>query len=403
MRTLTALFFSFFVTSLVFAQEPIPQGDPNPSFWGIGFKLVDATDGETPEPGLTISGSECQISIAGGDFANCTGTIDEIGLGYYEYEPAAADIATPGLLVLRIAESAAREEAAKARVIPTADGTAQAASSTTIQLAAAETYQDDALNGSTITIVSGTNGVGQTGCVTDYVSSTDTATVAWNITPTGTIRYRVNRTANCQGNANVLTIEGTDATDQLATSAASGAGTALTSYDPPTNAEMVARTLVAASYFDSSTDTVTLASSQTFNNTGTWTGNVTGNLSGSVGSVTGNVGGNVTGSIGSLATQAKADVNAEADSAIETYHLDHLFANTYDPASKPGAADALLNELIESDGGVSRYTANALEQAPAGEGGGGSFDCGDYFACEWPAAPDLGTIGEGVKIAPIRQ
>lgn len=52
-------------------------------------------------------------------------------------------------------------------------------------------------------------------------------------------------------------------------------------------------------------------------------GNITGNLSGSVGSVTGavgsvtgNVGGNVTGSIGSLATQAKADVNAEADTAL---------------------------------------------------------------------------------------
>jgi hypothetical protein len=60
------------------------------------------------------------------------------------------------------------------------------------------------------------------------------------------------------------------------------------------------------------------------------TGNITGNLSGSVGSVTGavgsvtgavgsvtgNVGGNVTGSIGSLANQAKLDVNAEADAAI---------------------------------------------------------------------------------------
>lgn len=49
------------------------------------------------------------------------------------------------------------------------------------------------------------------------------------------------------------------------------------------------------------------------------TGNITGNLSGSVGSVTGNVGGNVVGSIGSLATQAKADVNAEADTALADY------------------------------------------------------------------------------------
>lgn len=46
---------------------------------------------------------------------------------------------------------------------------------------------------------------------------------------------------------------------------------------------------------------------------------VQGNVTGSVGSVTGNVGGNVAGSIGSLATQAKADVNAEADTALADY------------------------------------------------------------------------------------
>lgn len=69
------------------------------------------------------------------------------------------------------------------------------------------------------------------------------------------------------------------------------------------------------------------------------TGNITGNLSGSVGSVTGavgsvtgNVGGNVTGSVGSLATQAKADVQAEAEEALQTYHLDHLIASA-DPGS----------------------------------------------------------------------
>lgn len=59
-----------------------------------------------------------------------------------------------------------------------------------------------------------------------------------------------------------------------------------------------------------------------------------------------------------------AEVQSEVQDAIEANHLDHLLAVTYDPASKPGAADALLNELVESDAGVARYTANALEQAP---------------------------------------
>lgn len=67
-----------------------------------------------------------------------------------------------------------------------------------------------------------------------------------------------------------------------------------------------------------------------------------------------------------------AEVQSEVQDAIEANHLDHLLAVTYDPASKPGAADALLNELVESDAGVARFTANALEQAPSGTGASAS-------------------------------
>lgn len=56
-------------------------------------------------------------------------------------------------------------------------------------------------------------------------------------------------------------------------------------------------------------------------------------------------------------------IQAAVDAALVANHLDHLLKTAYDPASKPGAADALFNELIESDAGVSRYTTNALEQA----------------------------------------
>lgn len=113
---------------------------------------------------------------------------------------------------------------------------------------------------------------------------------------------------------------------------------------------------------------------QTMNITGNLSGSVgsvtgaVGSVTGAVGSVTGNVGGNVTGSIGSLATQAKADVNSEVDTALADIHLDHLLATDYDPASKPGTATALLNELIGDDGGVSQFTENALELAPTGSG-----------------------------------
>lgn len=56
---------------------------------------------------------------------------------------------------------------------------------------------------------------------------------------------------------------------------------------------------------------------------------------------------------------------AQVASALTDIHLDHLLAADYDPAAKPGVATALLNELIENDGGVSRFTTNALEQALA--------------------------------------
>jgi hypothetical protein len=71
-------------------------------------------------------------------------------------------------------------------------------------------------------------------------------------------------------------------------------------------------------------------------------------------------------------TVTTAQVNAEVDTALADIHLDHLLATAYDPASKPGASDALLNELVESDSGVSRFTANALEQAPSGTGASAS-------------------------------
>jgi hypothetical protein len=59
---------------------------------------------------------------------------------------------------------------------------------------------------------------------------------------------------------------------------------------------------------------------------------------------------------------------AEVATALTDIHLDKLFANSYDPSSKPGSATALLNELVENDGGVARYTVNALENGPSGSG-----------------------------------
>lgn len=81
---------------------------------------------------------------------------------------------------------------------------------------------------------------------------------------------------------------------------------------------------------------------------GSVTGNIGGNVVGTVasvvgavGSVTGDVGGNVTGSIGSLATQAKADVNAEADTALSDYG-----------ALKPTTAGRTLDVSTTGEAGI---------------------------------------------------
>lgn len=71
-------------------------------------------------------------------------------------------------------------------------GTAQSATGTTLRLRAAAAFADDELNGCLIVITGGSTGVGQVRRITDYASSTDTATVdTWTTTPTGTITYMV--------------------------------------------------------------------------------------------------------------------------------------------------------------------------------------------------------------------
>ena len=71
------------------------------------------------------------------------------------------------------------------------EGTAQSATGTTLVLASGAAFANDELIGATILITGGT-GVGQARTITDYVGSTDTATVdTWTTTPSGTITYKV--------------------------------------------------------------------------------------------------------------------------------------------------------------------------------------------------------------------
>lgn len=69
-------------------------------------------------------------------------------------------------------------------------GTAQSATATTLVLDSGAAFADDVPNGMSLVACGSTQGYCQSRSITDYVNSTDTATVAtWTVTPSGTITY----------------------------------------------------------------------------------------------------------------------------------------------------------------------------------------------------------------------
>lgn len=174
--------------------------------------FVDSTDGVTAETALTISQADVRLSKNAGAFAqkDDANSATHMENGYYSCALSTTDTNTLGRLTITVAESGAlpirqeyevlRADEFDALFTATgsamrgilAYGTAQSATSTTVVLAAAETFADDTLNGATISVYGSTQGYWQTRSITDYVGSTDTATVdTWTVTPSGTITYIV--------------------------------------------------------------------------------------------------------------------------------------------------------------------------------------------------------------------
>lgn len=164
-------------------------------------------------------------------------------------------------------------------------GTAQSATSTTLVMRSAAALGDDTAIGMTLVACGSTQGYCQSRAVSDNVGSTDTLTVdTWSVTPSGTITYYLFGTA--PGNAGDA-----PTASENATAVWSAASRTLTALDEDDTTIDINGTAVGAAA----------------------------SVTGAVGSVTGNVGGNVTGTIGGLSTQAKADVNAEVDTALSDY------------------------------------------------------------------------------------
>lgn len=96
----------------------IKQGETTNSNKSVPFSCVDASDGYTPETGLTFAAADIKIKKPGVAEANSAGTVTEVGRGIYEYYPTAAELNTPGILHVAVDKSGVRPSVTIAQIVP---------------------------------------------------------------------------------------------------------------------------------------------------------------------------------------------------------------------------------------------------------------------------------------------
>jgi hypothetical protein len=185
----------------------------------VTFPILDA-DGDLV---TGATGLDSEVSKDAGTFADCTNEATEIatssGVYYLDLTSTEMNADTVAVIVKTSSTGAkttvltfypqeagdlvaaigaggltadSLDATVQARLGIVAYGTAQSATGTTLVLASASAFANDELIGAVVVITGGSTGVGQSRVITDYVLSTDTATVdTWTTTPTGTITYVV--------------------------------------------------------------------------------------------------------------------------------------------------------------------------------------------------------------------
>jgi hypothetical protein len=220
-------------------------------------------------------------------------------------------------------------------------GTAQSATSTTLVLDAAASFADDVPVGMTLVACGSTQGYCQSRPVTDYVLSTDTATVnTWQVTPSGTITYYLFGTAAASGSVTVAA--GGITTSSFAAGAIDAAALAAD-----------AGTEIGTATWATTTRSLTILDedSTTMDLNATATG-AAASVTGAVGSVTGSVGSVATGGItaASIATDALGAAEIAADAGTElaaaVTSVQGIITGTCDSGSTTTCVD---NALTQAD------------------------------------------------------
>jgi hypothetical protein len=151
---------------------------------------------------------DVEVSLASAAFADASGSETEVGQGLYYVDLTASETTAAGAVVICVKSSTSNtdEIVEELKFEPSLEsGVAQSATSTTLRFRSAASYANDYFNGCVLEIASGT-GAGQVRTITDYVDSTDTATIdrAWTTTPDSTSVYIVHpRVAAAQTNSGV--------------------------------------------------------------------------------------------------------------------------------------------------------------------------------------------------------
>jgi hypothetical protein len=325
--------------------------------------FVDATDGVTAETGLTITQPDVRLKKNAGAWAQkaAAQTLSHEENGFYEVTLDATDTDTLGLLRLAVFESGAAPVWEDFLVITAhefdrlftatgqrqlglvATGTAQSATSTTVVLASGETFADDVPNGMTLVVHGSTQGYSQVRQITDYVGSTDTATVdAWTVTPSGTITYWLFATPPAVASGTLPAVN----TTQIGGQTASASGTVTFP-----NATLASTTNITAGTITTVTNLTNAPTAGDF--TATMKTSIgTAVAASAVASVTGNVGGNVVGTVGTVNAIANNALTAAA--AASDFGTELANAVLTAAASAPIAANVKqINTVAVTGNGVS--------------------------------------------------
>ena len=110
----------FFVATSAFADGIIKTNESDAKLRRVPMRLVDATDGETEETGIALAAGECKISKLGATspaWSNCGGTLTHVGNGNYYYEASTGDIDTAGMIIVYMADAAAKAFTGTAQIV----------------------------------------------------------------------------------------------------------------------------------------------------------------------------------------------------------------------------------------------------------------------------------------------